>query len=325
MLKHACILLTMAAACSACVRTVVWTKKCSGNLVFRHVTPYVMWPLPSCPDDLHLKFTLYSGRTGSRGVRITRWKIPSTFHKSVRTVFLVHGNDTSGSRWLRPVKRSLLRKGNYNVILVSWNTRNKSYDQAASDMRAVGRDLQFVANNLMMKKRIRRRQLWCVGHGLGAQACGISGQVVPLGRITGLDPSGPLFESNPKAGLERRNADFVDIIHTDGVGHGMMRPIGHVDFYPNGGKDQPGCYRKRNLAARHICNHRQATVYFQRSLVAQSECSTKVRCWVYTNIPKSCKHWRSQTMGFSSETRAGRGAYYLTTERKAPFCKKNFH
>jgi len=76
-------------------------------------------------------------------------------------------------------------QGNYNVILVSWNTKNKNYDQAASDMRAVGRDLQFVANNLMMKNRVRRRQLWCVGHGLGAQACGISGQVVPHGRITG--------------------------------------------------------------------------------------------------------------------------------------------
>jgi len=61
----------------------------------------------------------------------------------------------------------------------------------------------------------------------------------------GLDPSGPLFERNPSAGLERRNADFVDVIHTDGVGHGMMRPIGHVDFYPNGGKDQPACYKFR--------------------------------------------------------------------------------
>ena len=68
---------------------------------------------------------------------------------------------------------------------MTWNTRNKTYGQAASDMRALGRQLQFVANNLMMKRRVRRRQIWCIGHGLGAQACGISGKVVPLGRITG--------------------------------------------------------------------------------------------------------------------------------------------
>ncbi|KAI0237678.1 Inactive pancreatic lipase-related protein 1 [Lamellibrachia satsuma] len=320
MLKQACILLTMAAACSACVRTAVWTKKCSGKNVFRHVTPYVMWPLPSCPEELGIRFITYNRRTGNRGVPITRWKIPGKFHKGARTVFLVHGNSTSGTNWLKPVKRALLRKGKFNVILVTWNTRNKTYGQAASDMRALGRQLQFVANNLMMKRRVKRRQIWCIGHGLGAQACGISGKVVPLGRITGLDPSGPLFERNPKAGLEMRNADFVDVIHTDGVGNGMMRPVGHVDFYPNGGQDQPACRKYHNLTNRHKCNHREAVEYFKLSLVNRGQCRTYERCWVYTDIPRSCKRWRSQIMGYSSETRAGRGAYYLKVDIQEPCC-----
>ena len=61
----------------------------------------------------------------------------------------------------------------------------------------------------------------------------------------GLDPAGPLFRRNTAAGLTRGSGDFVDAIHTDGQVFGMMTPIGHVDFYPNGGKTQPGCkFRK---------------------------------------------------------------------------------
>lgn len=39
---------------------------------------------------------------------------------------------------------------------------------------------------------------------------------------------------------------FVDVVHTDTLpltrgGLGMPDPIGHVDFYPNGGHTNPGC------------------------------------------------------------------------------------
>ena len=40
---------------------------------------------------------------------------------------------------------------------------------------------------------------------------------------------------------------FVDVIHSDvrdsalSKALGLQRPCGHVDFYPNGGKHQPGC------------------------------------------------------------------------------------
>lgn len=38
------------------------------------------------------------------------------------------------------------------------------------------------------------------------------------------------------------DAAFVDVIHTDGGIFGFPNPLGHADFYPNGGKPpQPGC------------------------------------------------------------------------------------
>lgn len=68
-----------------------------------------------------------------------------------------------------------------------------------------------------------------------------------LGRITGLDPAEPHFSKAKRpVRLDRTAAKYVDIIHTDASqfirgGLGMTESIGHVDYYPNGGTDQPGC------------------------------------------------------------------------------------
>lgn len=65
--------------------------------------------------------------------------------------------------------------------------------------------------------------------------------------VPGLDPAGPLFEfQDPRARLDRSDAKFVDVIHSNGEtlilgGLGAAQPLGHVDFYPNGGRVQHGC------------------------------------------------------------------------------------
>lgn len=57
----------------------------------------------------------------------------------------------------------------------------------------------------------------------------------------GLDPSHtdeffPLDDVDER--LDVSDANFVDIIHTEGR---FTVPIGHIDFFPNGGLVQPGC------------------------------------------------------------------------------------
>lgn len=57
----------------------------------------------------------------------------------------------------------------------------------------------------------------------------------------GLDPSHteeffPLEDLDSR--LDTTDAQFVDIIHTEGR---FTVPIGHIDFFPNGGLVQPGC------------------------------------------------------------------------------------
>jgi hypothetical protein len=64
-----------------------------------------------------------------------------------------------------------------------------------------------------------------------------------------LDPAHPLFCDADHANetlLEASDAEFVDIIHTNMgpviLGHlGCTKNLGHFDFYPNGGRLQPGC------------------------------------------------------------------------------------
>lgn len=87
-----------------------------------------------------------------------------------------------------------------------------------------------------------------LGHSLGAHVAGYIGNYVPkkIGRITGLDPAGPAFETpylkDTEERLDAADANFVDVIHTCAGSLGFLRPIGHADFYPNGGTfRQPGC------------------------------------------------------------------------------------
>ena len=60
--------------------------------------------------------------------------------------------------------------------------------------------------------------------------------------VVALDPAGKYFEAaHPDARLDSRDAQFVDVIHTDSDGSGLEKPLGHLDFYPNGEEDQKGC------------------------------------------------------------------------------------
>lgn len=65
-------------------------------------------------------------------------------------------------------------------------------------------------------------------------------------RSKGLDPAFPLYMfSSPSSRLSATDAKFVDVIHTDGGVLGFPWPLGHADFFPNGGIPlQPGCAKQ---------------------------------------------------------------------------------
>lgn len=61
------------------------------------------------------------------------------------------------------------------------------------------------------------------------------------------DPAYPGFDGpNARRRLSKSDAKFVDVIHTNarvGLSNavGIETPLGHADFYPNGGSRMPGC------------------------------------------------------------------------------------
>lgn len=56
----------------------------------------------------------------------------------------------------------------------------------------------------------------------------------------GLDPALPLFTTtNKDRKLDRTDAEFVDVLHTDALVEGKVERCGHIDFYMNGGLEQP--------------------------------------------------------------------------------------
>ncbi|KAJ8347862.1 hypothetical protein SKAU_G00264510 [Synaphobranchus kaupii] len=85
-----------------------------------------------------------------------------------------------------------------------------------------------------------------IGISLGAHISGFVGANFKgrerIGRITALDPAGPQFTGTaPDHRLDATDALFVDVLHTDMDALGFREPLGHIDFYANGGADQPGC------------------------------------------------------------------------------------
>lgn len=60
--------------------------------------------------------------------------------------------------------------------------------------------------------------------------------------FSGLDPALPFFANfNNDWKLGSDDANFVDVIHTNAGSFGKIEPMGHVDFYVNGGSIQPAC------------------------------------------------------------------------------------
>ncbi|XP_013067234.1 inactive pancreatic lipase-related protein 1-like [Biomphalaria glabrata] len=247
---------------------------------------------PESPQQIGTVFKLYTRefRTTSQDLQaIHNNNAATTFShfKVAKTKIVVHGflDNPAITSWQKDLKDEFLKQDDYNIIVVDWSRGNlPPYTQATANTRVVGAQIAELVKELIRTKGVTAADFHIIGHSLGSHISGYAGERIPgLARITGLDPAGPYFENtDPTVRLDPTDALFVDAIHTDSesliqFGLGTREPVAHLDFFPNLGRDQPGCTRNpftqiaewglvQGTAEVVACNHFRAIHFFMESV-----------------------------------------------------------
>lgn len=141
-----------------------------------------------------------------------------------------------------------------------------------------------------------------------------------ISRITALEPAGPCFRTLPaKQRLDASNADFVQVIHTNIDGYGMAAPMGHVDFYVNGGEFQPTDLNFFPCSS--TCSHFRVLTYWLSALRNPKQfiglkCNSIQEArdaMCYNNVPLS-----TNFMGVNVDVH-NHGIFYLSTSKSYPY------
>ncbi|UJR17679.1 hypothetical protein I4U23_004577 [Adineta vaga] len=247
--------------------------------------------LPQSPQKINTQFFLFSRNQPFQSQVVSSSNLGS-FDQKKPTKFIIHGfTDRASSSWVANMTKELLKQGDMNVITIDWSGGNQfPYGQAVANTVVVAAVIRQLLQ-AMINVGAKPQEMHLIGHSLGAHISSYVGRDLRnLGRISGLDPAGPdFYDSLIPDRLDSSDALFVDVIHTDGAprvqsGFGHLEPLGHVDFYPNGGSAQPTCGSSTgdvllqsawslistsnvaNAAGSISCNHMSAVYYYTDSI-----------------------------------------------------------
>ncbi|KAG8182872.1 hypothetical protein JTE90_024615 [Oedothorax gibbosus] len=261
------------------------------------------------------------------------------------TRILVHGvfDGVKLSTWMRDVKDTLLTLEDENVFLVDHGSKVPPFFLNAANARVIGAQIAMLVDFLQKNFGALQENFHIIGHSLGAHIAGYAGERLKrLGRITGLDPIGPYFRNVPNnVKLDPSDALFVDVIHTNPgrnilEGLGTIEDVGHVNFWPSGGKPRgcsasplraltTGIFPSEFLQNTFLCRHFRAPDFFRSSfhqhgcLFVGAECGSWEefalgRCGCGTDGQK-CRLMGQHSTPAMFETR-----YHLQVGRERPYC-----
>lgn len=195
----------------------------------------------------------------------------SNFDPSRPTRVVVHGwTGDITSKDIQWIRKEYV-KANYNVIGVDWGkgAQNIIYSTSRYRVRGTGEAVSLFVEFLIKEGKARLEDILPIGHSLGGHVVGYIGRflqehgVGKLPAIVSLDPAGPLFSlDNPDGRIDATDAHHVEIVHTATLNLGFSQPIGTADFYPNGGRLQPGC----GWDLTGNCDHSYAVAFMAESI-----------------------------------------------------------
>ncbi|KAM8924240.1 pancreatic triacylglycerol lipase-like [Pelodytes ibericus] len=248
--------------------------------------------LPWSPEKINTRFLMYTKQNTNSFQELSAIN-PSTisssnFRTNRKTRFIIHGFIDKGEEsWLIDMCKAMLTVEDVNCFCVDWSGGSRTlYTQASNNIRVVGAEVAYFITILANNFGYSSSNVHVIGHSLGAHAAGEVGKRRRgISRITGLDPAEPYFQGTPaEVRLDPSDANFVDVIHTDAapvipnLGLGMSQLAGHLDFFPNGGEQMPGCGKNalsqiidldgiwqgtRDFVA---CNHLRSYKYYTESI-----------------------------------------------------------
>ncbi|KAK3095148.1 hypothetical protein FSP39_010814 [Pinctada imbricata] len=316
---------------------------------------------PQTPDVVNTHFKVFNRQhqtTPYYNLGGSNWlgsmnKLDSHLDPSKKTKILVHGFLGNGDNdWIRDTTKALLKKGDFNIIVVDWRGGSQwPYEQAAGNSILVGEELAVLLSYIHSSGHINYADVHIIGHSLGAQIAAQAGESTlgKIGRITALDPADPGFSGKAlDKRLDKSDALFVDVIHSDGShfnllsGFGTKDAVGDIDFYPNGGEHQPGCSEKPvgsalngilhgsfgNAVDSFSCSHSRAHQYFLESLTSSCKFYGH-QCASTSDFSAGkclgCPAHGCPVMGYDADQTQARGSFYLATSTSAPFCGKEYY
>ncbi|XP_065205847.1 endothelial lipase-like [Planococcus citri] len=250
--------------------------------------------------------------------------------------FMIHGF----TQWKNSLGWLVLREEyfkqkdkNWNIIFVDYSPvarRGCYWESAVPSLEQVGEcGAELLRLIFKEKKEVKLDRFHFIGFSLGAQVCAqiancLRPDKMKISRITGCDPALPGFSlpvRNSDTLLNKKHADFVDVIHTNKGMCGVLYSSAHYDIYAENGFCQPGCDFDDPS-----CSHDRALSIFAESVNSKTKffarkCKSKV---LLISVSK-CNGSHKATLEVGEHCPRPKsdeeGLYHFRTNDKPPYAK----
>ncbi|XP_055839739.1 pancreatic triacylglycerol lipase-like [Episyrphus balteatus] len=244
------------------------------------------------------------------------------FQKQETHIYLHGWTESQNFTNIHTIVDAYLKRKDINLITVDW--------AKAAALINIELIAPVLADSILdlYKAGIDRKDLRVIGHSLGGQLSGMTGRnvlkksndTIQIYRIDLLDPALPLFTPLLIPNVDKNDAEFVQVIHTESGSFSAPLSLGHVDFYPNGGFAQPGCSNRtlfdNPISLEGVCSHQRSWRFWAESVENVNGTNQTFLALSLFSRPGT----EPIEMGINCPITT-KGSYFLTTNSEYPFAK----